>query len=113
MGRAGYRSTAQARRPLERPVGLRRQARNELPRAGNVVDQPGGLPGVDAGGVVVVALARRRDLRPGAVAFGTELLLVAMPAVGERVAQRAAGEALGPPAPLGDVEDPREDRLVL
>src|SRR5260370_42543065 len=70
------------------------------------------LPGVDEGGVVVLAPSRGGQLLTSLFIAG-QALLASGPATGEIVLQRTATEFRRPGEPQGDVEDPRVYRVRL
>src|SRR5438067_12672367 len=82
----------------QRPLRLAREVLDEVARRLDRVDRADALARV----VVLAHVAR------GARAISRELVLVPVPAVGERRAQRAAREALGPGDVLRPVVDARQ-----
>src|SRR5579862_7921900 len=78
----------------------------------HAVDHPYGLPGVNIGSRVVARGFGAYEFGDG-FRRGGELVLASVPALDERVAQRAPGELLRPRFVLRAIVDVRVDRLRL
>ena len=84
------------RRAEQGGFSIGHQAPYQLACARQVVHQPDRLAGVDEGLVVVAAGSGGFECRLHLTKPIAQLLLAAVPAVGERVAQRTTGKRFGP-----------------